>query len=78
MDRNAIPKCGSVVVVDDVLATGKTLAGLLQLLQKAGVSGERIRVLVVAEFPENQGRKILQQKEFGDVRIQSLLVFGGM
>lgn len=77
MDRNAIPRGGSVVVIDDVLATGKTLVGILQLLQKAGVSAERISVMVVAEFPEHQGRMLLRGIGFGDVRVQSLLVFGG-
>jgi adenine phosphoribosyltransferase/phosphomevalonate kinase len=66
-----------LVVVDDVLATGKTLCAVLQLLAKAGIDAEDIDVLVVAEFPVHCGRKFLQHHGFGGINIQSLLVFGG-
>ncbi|KAI1341711.1 hypothetical protein F5Y15DRAFT_406372 [Xylariaceae sp. FL0016] len=78
MDRDAVPKGGSVVVVDDVLATGKTLVAVLELLGKAGVSVENISVLVVAEFTSHRGRELLRQRGFGRVHVGSLLVFGGM
>lgn len=35
-----------------------------------------ISVLVVAEFPYNAGQRLLQHGGFGDVKVQSLLVFG--
>jgi adenine/guanine phosphoribosyltransferase-like PRPP-binding protein len=63
--------------VDDVLATGKTLYAVLQLLDKAGIGAEDISVMAVAEFPVHRGRELLRQRGFGRVNIQSLLVFDG-
>ncbi|KAL4883397.1 hypothetical protein BJY04DRAFT_206357 [Aspergillus karnatakaensis] len=77
MDAGLIPPGASVVVIDDVLATGQTLLAVLQLLQIAGVEAENISVFVVAEFPYHRGRYLLQQRGFGRVRVQSLLVLGG-
>ncbi|KAK5147289.1 hypothetical protein LTR32_001260 [Rachicladosporium monterosium] len=65
-----------VAVVDDVLATGKTLCVILKLLGAVGVGVESIEVLVVAEFPIHRGRELLRQSGFGRVSVQSLLVFG--
>ncbi|KAJ4217475.1 hypothetical protein NW759_008781 [Fusarium solani] len=67
----------SVVVVDDVLATGTTLCAVLRLLCQAGARVENISVMVVAEFPYHGGRGFLQEHGFGGVNVQSLLVFGG-
>ncbi|ODM20085.1 hypothetical protein SI65_05071 [Aspergillus cristatus] len=77
MDRDLIPRGASVVVVDDVLATGKTLCAVLQLLDKAGISSENVNIMVVAEFPVHRGRELLRLHGFGGVNVQSLLVFGG-
>lgn len=78
VERALIPTSASVVVVDDVLATGKTLCAVLQLLRKAGISSDKVSVLVVAEFPLHRGRQLLRQSGFGNVNIQSLLVFDGV
>ncbi|KAH8655339.1 hypothetical protein BX600DRAFT_469499 [Xylariales sp. PMI_506] len=78
MGRDVIPNGASVVVIDDVLATGKTLCAVLQLLGKAGISASDISTMVVAEFPIHRGRDILRQCGFGEVSIQSLLGFGGV
>ncbi|KAF5879108.1 putative phosphoribosyl transferase domain protein [Botrytis fragariae] len=78
MDPGLISKSKSVLVVDDVLATGRTLGAVLKLLMKAGVRRKDIRVMVVAEFPIHSGRESLRQEGFGEVRIQSLLTFGGV
>ncbi|KAL1798134.1 hypothetical protein ACET3X_002171 [Alternaria dauci] len=75
IERAAIVGCESAVVVDDVLSTGETLCAVLRLLKEAGV-GE-ITVMVVAEFPLHRGRRLLQERGFGMVSVQSLLVFGG-
>jgi adenine phosphoribosyltransferase/phosphomevalonate kinase len=75
--RNVIPPGASVVVVDDVFATGETLCAVLRLLQEAGVDADNISVMVVAEFPAHRGRKLLLDRGFGRVQVQSLLVFGG-
>ncbi|KAK6815895.1 hypothetical protein RU639_008976 [Aspergillus parasiticus] len=77
MARGLILRGGSVVVVDDVLATGNTLCAVLQLLDKAGISSKDVTIMVVAEFPLHRGREILRQRGFGRVKIQSLLVFDG-
>ncbi|QSZ35437.1 hypothetical protein DSL72_008307 [Monilinia vaccinii-corymbosi] len=77
MNRDSVRKGSSVVIVDDVLATGRTLCAMIQLLLEAGVRAEDLSVMVVAEFPIHRGREILHQRGFGDVKIQSLLVFDG-
>ncbi|KAK4104070.1 hypothetical protein N658DRAFT_443870 [Parathielavia hyrcaniae] len=77
MDRDAVPWDASVLVVDDVLATGRTLCAVLRLLGEAGVAAENVSVMVVAEFPVHHGRVLLRRSGFGGVSVQSLLVFGG-
>jgi adenine/guanine phosphoribosyltransferase-like PRPP-binding protein len=77
MEMYLIPRDSLVVVVDDVLATGRTLCAVLELLRKAGVRQQDIIVLVVAEFPAHRGRKLLYERGFGWVNIRNLLVFGG-
>ncbi|KAI5460111.1 hypothetical protein BGZ63DRAFT_360178 [Mariannaea sp. PMI_226] len=78
IEPDVLPKGASVVVVDDVLATGETLCAVLQLLGRAGISAENTSVMVVAEFPVHRGRDLLYRRGFGNIRIQSLLVFGGV
>jgi adenine/guanine phosphoribosyltransferase-like PRPP-binding protein len=75
--QDVVAEGTNVVVVDDVLATGETLFAVLELMQKAGVATRDISVMVVAEFPVHCGRKLLQKRGFGNVGVQSLLVFGG-
>ena len=77
MDRDVIPSGASVVVVDDVLATGETLSAVLRLLNEAGIGVENISIMAVAEFPVHHGRELLRRRGFGRVNIQSLLVFDG-
>ncbi|KAJ5935047.1 hypothetical protein N7466_004594 [Penicillium verhagenii] len=77
MDQYLIPRGASVLVVDDVLATGKTLCAVLWQLEKTGVCAKDISVMVVAEFPYHRGREFLRRQGFGEVSIQSLLVFDG-
>ncbi|TDZ39360.1 Adenine phosphoribosyltransferase [Colletotrichum spinosum] len=71
------PNGSVVVVVVDVLATGETLCAVLELLRETGVNPEQVSVMVVAEFPIHRGRALLREIGFGEVTIQSLLVFGG-
>lgn len=78
MDQDMVSRGASVVVMDDVLATGETLCAVLQLLVKAGINPEDVSVLVVAEFPAHGGRQLLHKRGFGRVGVQSLLVFGGL
>ncbi|EGX93782.1 phosphoribosyl transferase [Cordyceps militaris CM01] len=76
-DDSVLSNCRSVVVVDDVLASGNTLCDVLRLLGKAGIAPECINVLVVAEFPCHRGREKLRQHGFGRVTISSLLIYTG-
>lgn len=78
LDRVPGGEGAMVVVVDDVLSTGKTLCAVLQLLEKAGVRSENVSVMVLAEFPIHRGRELLRQSGFGRTSVQSLLVFGGV
>ncbi|RBR26228.1 uncharacterized protein FIESC28_01011 [Fusarium coffeatum] len=78
MSQDLIPRSASVVVIDDVLATGKTLCAVLQLLAEAGIGSENISIMVVAEFPIHCGRELLYHRGFGGISIQSLLVFDGV
>jgi adenine phosphoribosyltransferase len=76
MSRNVVSAAGRVVVVDDVLATGRTLCAVLSLLVEAGINHANIGVLTVAEFPVHRGRDLLRRFGFGRVGVQSLVVFG--
>ena len=78
MDRNVIPRGASVVVVDDVFATGETLCAILRLLDEAGIGAEDVSIMAMAEFPVHRGRELLRRRGFGGVNIQSLLVFDGV
>ena len=77
VDRALVLKAHSVVVVDDVLATGHTLCAVLSLLTQAGIKDSDITVMVVAEFPAHRGREMLRRAGFGRAQVQSLLVFEG-
>ncbi|KAF4228835.1 hypothetical protein CNMCM8980_000117 [Aspergillus fumigatiaffinis] len=77
LERGLIPRGASVVVVDDVLATGNTLCAVLQLLERASIHAEDVNIMAVAEFPVHRGRELLRRRGFGAANIQSLLVFGG-
>jgi adenine/guanine phosphoribosyltransferase-like PRPP-binding protein len=77
LEERLLPRDASVVVLDDVLAGGRTLCAVLQLLNQVGISSEKIHVIVVAEFPAHGGRGFLREQGFGRVNIQSLLVLRG-
>ncbi|KUL82741.1 hypothetical protein ZTR_11124 [Talaromyces verruculosus] len=77
MEQDAVRPGSSVVVLDNVISTGKTLCAVLQLLAKTGVDAENISAMTVAEFPLHHGREYLRQRGLGKVGIQSLLVVGG-
>lgn len=59
MNPRLVSSNTSIMIVDDVLATGKTLYAIIDLLRKAYVPIVNISVLIVAEFPIHQGREML-------------------
>ncbi|KAJ0103739.1 hypothetical protein J7T55_011009 [Diaporthe amygdali] len=78
LGRDVVSKGSSVVVVDDVLATGESLCAVLRLLGKAGTNTEDVSIMIVAEFPIHRGRELLRRHGFGKVKVHSLLVFPGV
>lgn len=78
VEWDAISRAKSVVVVDDVLSTGKTLCAVVNLLSQAGMEPSSMSIMVVAEFPAHRGREMLLGDSTGrKLRVQSLLVFNG-
>ncbi|KAK8136113.1 hypothetical protein PG984_004053 [Apiospora sp. TS-2023a] len=77
MGRDAVARGASVLVVHNVLASGRCLCAVLELLtREAGIDQAGVSVLVVAEVSTRRGRELLRQRGFGGVRVQSLLVLG--
>ena len=77
LSRNVVSHGNRVVIVDGVLASGRTLCAVLSLLEEAGIDRKKIGVMTVAEFPVHRGRDLLRRSGYGEVGVQSLLVFGG-
>jgi adenine/guanine phosphoribosyltransferase-like PRPP-binding protein len=69
IERSAVPKSGLVVVVDDILAIGKTLCAVLQTLDEVGVAAENIGVIVVAKFLIYCGQELLYKRRFSKVHV---------
>lgn len=76
MERDLIRPGSSVAIIHDVLATGKTLCAMINLLELAGISPKDVTIIVVAEFPVHRGRQMLREKGFGAVNVGSLLIYG--
>ncbi|KAK0381115.1 hypothetical protein CLIM01_01472 [Colletotrichum limetticola] len=78
MNQDVIRSATSVLIVDDVFASGETVYAVLELLKKAGIEAERTSVMTVAEFPCHRGRQMLRSRGFGRVSVQSLLIYEGL
>jgi adenine/guanine phosphoribosyltransferase-like PRPP-binding protein len=65
-----------VVIVDDLLASGATLAAAVQLMRDAGVCVAAVAVAV--ELPAHGGRQVLTRACEAAVCVESLLVFEGL
>ncbi len=70
MHEDAVAHGESVIVVDDLLATGGTIGGVLQLLKKAGASAEAIVFLIELDFLKGRDT-------FGQHRTISLIHYDG-
>ena len=58
MHKDAIPPDGGVLIVDDLLATGGTLAATAKLVEQAGGRVESLALVI--ELTDLEGRKLLQ------------------
>lgn len=67
--RNAIDAGARVLVIDDVLATGGTVAATAGLLRQLGA--DLVHVAVVLELQQLGGRKLLEEQ--GIARVTSLM-----
>ena len=68
--NDAILKGERVVVIDDLIATGGTVAAAVKLVKKLG--GEVVECAFLVELPELKGRD-----QIGDLPIFSLVSFEG-
>jgi len=57
---DAIPKGAKVLLVDDLVATGGSLAAAINLIKKLG--GEVVECAVIIELPDLRGREKIERK----------------
>jgi adenine phosphoribosyltransferase len=60
MHEDAINKGERVVIVDDLIATGGTVAAAIKLVEKLG--GEIVECAFVVELPDLKGRELIKDK----------------
>jgi adenine phosphoribosyltransferase len=70
MNVDAISKGDRVVVIDDLIATGGTVAAAIKLIERLG--GEIVECAFVIELPDLKGRQVINDK-----KIFSLVSFEG-
>ena len=59
IERDIVPRGSSVVFVDGILSTVKTLGAVLQQLDKASIGAEDIIIMVVAKSSVHHGWELL-------------------
>ncbi len=67
--QDAFPKGSRILICDDLLATGGTLAATIELVEKLG--GDIVGIALLIELPELNGRQ-----KIGDIPIFSIFEFG--
>ncbi|MBI2649898.1 adenine phosphoribosyltransferase [Candidatus Woesearchaeota archaeon] len=72
MHIDAIPKGAKVLLVDDLIATGGSLAAAINLIKK--LSGEVVECAVIIELPDLRGREKIEGKEH---KLFSMVEFEG-
>lgn len=69
--QDAFPKGTRVLICDDLLATGGTIAATIELIEKLG--GDIVGIAFLIELPELNGRE-----KIGNIPIFSVFEFGTM
>ena len=69
---DAIPKGAKVLLIDDLIATGGSLAAAINLIKKLG--GEVAECAVIIELPDLHGRQKIESKQH---KLFSLVEFEG-
>jgi len=72
LDPQSVAQGQSVVLVDDLIATGGTAAAAAKLLRQAGA--KVTHALFVIDLPDLGGANLLRQ---ADLQVESLMQFGG-
>ncbi len=67
--QDAFPKGSRVLICDDLLATGGTIAATIELIEKLG--GDIVGIALLIELPELKGRE-----KVGNIPIFSIFEFG--
>ncbi len=67
--QDAFPKGSRILICDDLLATGGTLAATIELVEKLG--GDIVGIALLIELPELNGRE-----KIGNIPIFSIFEFG--
>lgn len=71
-----LPANQNVLIVDDFLASGKTLAALARMVKSAKSSVAGVGIVVEKSFED--GRNYMQRVGFGNLPIESLVVISSM
>lgn len=71
-----LPANQSVLIVDDFLASGKTLAALARMVRSAKSTVAGVGIVVEKSFED--GRNYMKKVGFGDLPIESLVVITSM
>ena len=69
---DAIPKEAKVLLVDDLIATGGSLAAAINLIKKLG--GDVVECAVIIELPDLHGREKIEEKGY---KLFSMVKFEG-
>lgn len=67
--QDAFPKGSRILICDDLLATGGTIAATIELIEKLG--GDIVGIALLIELPELNGRE-----KIGNIPIYSIFEFG--
>ena len=75
MKQDVILRNASVMMMNDVLFAEKMLCAMLQLLDEADIDVKNVSIMIMIEFSIHHDWKLLHQREYDRINIQSLLIF---